>query len=86
MLVGGETIFQGRFSIFGFLIYWLACFLFTSMAVLIALRDFRALKRRTIEEQRSLFQTTLTEIANDARSKPHSPGQTPPSSDRGRKG
>jgi hypothetical protein len=39
------------------------------LAAIIALRDLRALSRRTREQHRDLLETTLKEIEREARSK-----------------
>lgn len=52
MLLWGETILKphlGRGLLF--LGYWLACMLFTALAMLMALLDFRSVRRRIREEQ-----------------------------------
>jgi len=69
MLVCGQTILQGRLTRVPFLIYWLVCFILTGLAAIIALRDLRALSRRTREQHRDLLETTLKEIEREARSK-----------------
>src|SRR5438034_11423428 len=67
MLILGQTVFERRLSRAVFVIYWLACFGFTGMAIFMAFLDVLALQRRTREEQRNLMQTTLNEIVTDAR-------------------
>ena len=69
MLVLGETLLEGRLSKVGFLVYWLVCFLFTGLAIILAFLDVRALQERTRHEQRELMDTTLKEIQRDARAK-----------------
>jgi hypothetical protein len=71
MLVVGETTLQGRLGAFGSLFYWLVCFGFTSLAILAALLDVRALQSRSRQEQRELFQATLKSIETEA--KKHTP-------------
>jgi hypothetical protein len=67
MLVCGETILKGKLGDLGFLGYWAVCLLLTGVAVLIALADARALRRRTRMEHRDLFESTLKEIESQAR-------------------
>src|SRR5215216_3622096 len=69
MLIGGETIFKGRFNAMTFIVYWLICFLLTGTAIVIAFVDVRALQQRTRDEQRDLVQNTLKEIEARARDK-----------------
>jgi hypothetical protein len=69
MLTAGETVLKGRLSAVGFLLYWLICFGFTTLAFLAALLDVRALSRQTREEQRELLDTTLRTIEKEAQTK-----------------
>ena len=79
MLVGGQTVLKEKLEHLTFVCYWLVCFGFTCLAILVALWDARALRRRTSREHRDLFETTLKEIEAKARTKP-------PPRDRGRSG
>jgi hypothetical protein len=69
MLVIGLTVLSGRLDGLTFVVYWLLCLLFTGAAMLIAVRDARALTERTRAEQRALLETTLKDIETDARSR-----------------
>ena len=62
MLVAGETALKGRLSAVGFLAYWLVCFGFTGLAMVVAFIDLRAVRSRIRDEQRDLIETTLKEI------------------------
>src|SRR5882762_9290586 len=75
MLICGLTVLQGRLSPSVFVLYWPICFLFTGLAVLMALRDFRALQQRAREEQRELLESTLKDIELEARRKTRKPGR-----------
>ncbi|MGA2864337.1 MAG: hypothetical protein ABSF95_07600 [Verrucomicrobiota bacterium] len=76
MLIAGQTVLRGGLSALGFMFYWLVCLVLTGLAIVVALRDLRALRRRNLEEQRNLFQATLKQIATEARTKPRR--QVPP--------
>jgi len=67
MLICGETVLEQRLANLAFICYWLVCFGLTCLAVLIALLDARALRRRTSREHRELFQATLKNIQAEAR-------------------
>jgi len=67
MLICGETVLQGRLGNWAFFAYWLACFGFTGLAILIAFVDARALRHRTRQQQRDLFEATLKEIEAEAK-------------------
>lgn len=69
MLIAGETVLRGSFGKSGFLIYWLVCFGFTFLAILVAFWDLTAVSRRTRKEQRLLLEQTLKEIAKEKEAK-----------------
>ena len=69
MLVVGLTVLQGRLDALGFVIYWMVCFAFVGLALVMAFLDMRSLQNQTREEQRRLLETTIQEIQTDARSK-----------------
>jgi hypothetical protein len=66
MLVAGETVLRDRLRDLAFLVYWLACFALTGLAVGVALIDARENRRRLREEKRDLLQTTLKDIQSAA--------------------
>jgi len=53
-----------------FVLYWLVCVLLTGLAILIAYLDVRALRYRTRQEQRELFEATLKKIEAEAKERP----------------
>lgn len=63
MLLAGQTVLRERLSPVTFLVFWLGCFIFAALALLLALLEVSAIRRRIREEQRTLFETTLQEIA-----------------------
>jgi hypothetical protein len=64
MLIWGETIFRPRLTGLVFVFYWLACFVLTGLAIVIALVDLRATRRRGREEQRHLLERAWRDIEN----------------------
>jgi hypothetical protein len=62
MLITGETTPSERLDGVGFVIYWLACFVFATLAMLAAILDARALRREARAEQRELLENTLEGI------------------------
>jgi hypothetical protein len=70
MLLCGETLLKGRLGGLVFVLYWLICFALAGLAILIAVSDVRALQRRTVQEQRDLFEATLKQIETEAKTKP----------------
>ena len=70
MLICGETVLKERLGKLTFVCYWLVCFGFTSLAILVALLDARAMRRRIGQQQRDLFEATLKEIQTEAKTRP----------------
>ncbi len=73
MLICGETVLQGRLRGLTFIGYWLVCFVFTGLAIVVAFLDAQALQRRTRQEQRDLFEATLKQIETEARARARRP-------------
>jgi hypothetical protein len=73
MLFAGETFLKGKLLGSAFWIYWLVCFFLTGVAMLVALRDARAMLQRTGREQRDLLESTLKDIQKDAQARRNSP-------------
>jgi uncharacterized membrane protein len=69
MLIAGQTVLSNRFGPLSFAIFWLVCLLLTCVAIIVALRDLSVVRRRTREEQRALFESTLSEIARQKAAK-----------------
>jgi hypothetical protein len=51
-----------------FLLYWATCFLFTLLALLVALYDVMVIRRRLREERRAEFNRTFSEIDESEKS------------------
>jgi len=69
MLVAGETFLKGKLMGMQFWVYWLICFFLTGLAMLVALRDARAMLQRTGREQRDLLESTLKDIQKEAQTR-----------------
>ena len=78
MLLAGETMLRERLGAVAFLVFWLACFVFACLAMLVALLDVSAIRRRSREEQRTLFESTLQEIARQKEAKRRFPLSSAP--------
>jgi hypothetical protein len=63
MLILGETLLRLSLSSFFFVVYWLACFVFTALAILFAFLDVTGVQRQAREQQRELLEKTIREIA-----------------------
>jgi hypothetical protein len=61
MLIWGQTVLRAHLEGAGFVIYWLACMGFTALAMVMALLDIRAVRRRTRDQQRDLLQHIFEE-------------------------
>lgn len=70
MLVCGETVLEGKLRGLAFIVYWLVCFGFTGLAIIVAFLDARALQRQTRKEHHDLFEKTLKNIERDAEAEP----------------
>ena len=64
MLIWGETVLKPHLNGVLFLLYWLGCFVVTGLAIITALLDMRATRRRIQEEQRELLEKTWEDIGN----------------------
>ena len=62
MLICGQTALKTQLQGIAFMLYWLVCFAFTGLAVLIALLDAHVVRLQTRQEQRQLFENTLKRI------------------------
>ena len=77
MLVAGQTILREQLRDFGFVVYWLACFGLTGLAVAVALLDARENRRRLRDQRRELLQSTLKDIQAAARERRRGNGESP---------
>ena len=80
MLVLGETLLRHVLASVPFLLYWMACFVFTALAIIFAFRDVAGVQRQAREQQRELLEKTIREIAKQkemktGRSNPGSRGR-----------
>ncbi len=67
MVVLGQTVFEGnlRDLKFTFMVYWIACFGFTLMAVVIALLDVWIVRRKSRELERELIEETWNKVQRE---------------------
>lgn len=65
MLIWGQTVLRNRLHGLSFLIYWACCFLFTLAAIVTALLDVRATRKRAQEEHNELVRRTLEELERE---------------------
>jgi hypothetical protein len=70
MVVCGETVLRDRLGPLQTLMYWLGCLVLTTLAILVAILDVRALRQRTRREERALFDSTLRKIQSDLETRP----------------
>ena len=69
-LVWGQTVLRDRLRGATFFGYWGVCFLFTFAAIITALLDMRATRKRAQQEHEQLIQRTLEEIDREPDDKP----------------
>ena len=58
-LIAGESLLRNRLSPAAFLVFWAMCFVFSGLAVLIAMLDIAATRRRIRKEHRDLLESTF---------------------------
>ncbi len=63
MLIWGQTVLKPVLAGGWFLCYWIFCLGFTLGAIVIALVDVRAVRRRVKAEHRELLQRAIDELA-----------------------
>jgi hypothetical protein len=52
-----------------FVVYWLTCFIFTGLAIVVAFRDAKVVQHEVRSEQRTLLESTLKDIESEAGSR-----------------
>lgn len=84
MLIWGQTVLRAHLSGWGFLVYWLTCFVFTLLAILTALLDIWIVRRRSRQARRELFERTFGELATKEEKPPatKAPATPPRQADR----
>jgi len=73
MLIWGQTILKPHLEGAGFVIYWLACMGFTGLAMVTALLDVWAVRRRTRDQQRELLRKIFDERESNKENKTNEP-------------
>jgi len=73
MLIWGQTILKPYLEGIGFMVYWLGCLAFTGLALITALLDIWAVRRRTREQQRDLIQRIFEEAESNEENKTNEP-------------
>jgi hypothetical protein len=68
MLIWGQTVLRTRLEhrLTLFVFYWSGCFIFTFAAIVIALLDLRATRKRARQEHDKLLRRTLDEIDRES--------------------
>ena len=73
MLIWGQTFLKPYLEGIGFVIYWLTCMAFTGLAMLTALLDIWAVRRRTRDRQRELLQHIFDDAESPSEKEPDKP-------------
>lgn len=81
MLIWGQTVLKPHLEGFVYIVYWVACFLFTFLAIVTAMLDLRATRKRTEAEQRELLERTLQDIEEKKSSPPGAKSDPPRNED-----
>ena len=66
MLIWGQTLLKPYLEGVAYLVFWLICMMFTGLAMLTALLDIRAVRRRTRDQQRDLLEDVLDKRKADS--------------------
>ena len=69
LLVLGQTVLRSSLNKIPFLIYWMACFICTMLAVLFSFLDAAGVQRKARQQQRELMEQTIVEIARQKEAK-----------------
>jgi hypothetical protein len=62
LVVWGQTVLRDRLVGWGFILYWVICLAFTTLAVLIALLDVQAVRRRLRRQHLDLVERTMHDV------------------------
>jgi hypothetical protein len=65
MLFLGQTVLSSHLEGWGFILFWMAVFLFTGWAVIAALLDLRAVRKETLQEQRDILDELVEKIKRE---------------------
>jgi hypothetical protein len=71
LLICGETFLKAQLKGVAYILYWMACLVLTTIAIIAAFMDVRALQRRTRREQEVLIEETFEAMGK----KPGKPGE-----------
>lgn len=69
MLAFGLTVLEHRLGPLPLLIYWLICFALTCGAMVMAVRDLRAIRHETTDAHRQLLKDIADKIEEEAKRK-----------------
>jgi hypothetical protein len=70
LLVWGQTVLRDQLAPIPFVLYWGFCFLCTMGAIVTALLDVRATRKRAQREHEQLLRRTLEELERDSGNSP----------------
>src|SRR5437667_3046422 len=68
-LICGQTLLKPYLNGIGFLFYWFLCFVFTLLAIFIALLDMRAVRRHLHRQHREMVERAISEAQQAQASK-----------------
>ncbi len=69
MLIWGQTVLKPVLAGGWYVLYWIFCLGFTLGAIVVALADVRAVRRRVKAEHRELLQRAINELAAEDQGK-----------------
>jgi hypothetical protein len=62
MLILGQTVLTSSLHNRAFIAYWLACFMVTGLAAIVALLDFFSLQRRARAQEKKIMEKAFREM------------------------
>jgi len=62
LVIWGQTVLRERLTGWWFISYWAVCFVFTTMAILIAILDVRAVRRRLRRQHLDLLKHAFRDV------------------------
>jgi len=70
-LIWGQTLLKPYLNGVAYLFYWFLCFVFTVLAIFIALLDMRAVRRHLHQQHREMVDRAISEAQQASKEKSH---------------
>jgi hypothetical protein len=76
MLLSGLSVLRERLTGLAFLVYWMVCYLFTVLAIGMAILEAVAIRRRAREERKELIRRTFGQLGRPPDDRGHGTNQS----------